>query len=88
MNLVYKIGILALVAFAIMSCGDDSVSNPSGGSAEQSSSSRDGSSSSRKEPSSSENVHESSSSQVELSTIISEDSTITDPRDMNTYKVM
>ena len=88
MNLVYKTCILALAAFAIMSCGDDSVSNPSGGSAEQSSSSRDGSSSSRKESSSSENVQESSSSQVELSTIISEDSTITDSRDMNTYKVM
>lgn len=80
MKIFNKICVSALVVFAFASCGDESVTN--------SDSSSVLSSAVLESSSSSENALESSSSQIELSTIINEDSTITDFRDMKTYKVM
>ena len=86
MKLYPLIAVWTMMVAVLVACGDDSSSNAKE-EPQQSSSSSSSSSSSLKKISSSETEPESSSS-VELSMIINEDSTIVDPRDSMTYKVL
>ena len=80
MKLYPLIAACAIMSVALVACGDDSSSNAKEESEQSYSSLEDKISSSEAEPE--------SSSSVILSTIINEDSTIVDPRDSNTYKVI
>lgn len=87
MKSIYKKIIATLIALGFVACGGESSLSPAD-TQEYSSEVQNLSSLQQETLSSSENILESSSSFINLSTIISEDSTITDSRDMKTYKVM